>query len=1560
MKIKIWGARGSIPTPLSAQAVRDKIIAALEGARGVDLDDPLALRAYVDSLPAHIAGTTGGNTACVELLAGDQTIIVDAGSGIRLCGQELMRGPCGRGQGTVHLFLSHTHWDHIQGFPFFAPAFIPGNRLFIYSVHDVAQTLRNQMHPTTFPVSLDYMRADIRFVPMGDGERLTIGGVRVSNMLLPHPGGAYAYRFEHGGAVFVYASDAEYKHLSERDLQPFVRFYAGADALIFDAQFTLRQALQKEDWGHSSALIGADLARRAGVKRLLLFHHDPLNNDNDLATILAQTTTYQTAQALESPCEIMLAAEGLALDLSPPYPFTFHRLPNDEAAILTITDGFDQAALTDLHSHHFGGAGVPTKLVVDLDNVPLLSIAALRALIELRRQSEGRALLLTHLSPQARQLIEASHCEDFFAIYPTVQAALAAMAAREALRLPGHLLAGRYHIERELGENEMGTVYKATDVRLDRPVTLKVLSPSLSQAATARFLRETQKMARLAAPNIVPIFDSAESDGLAYLVREYVAGHSLQVLMRQQQELGALPDSATIATLLSIMIEVLHGLEYAHSRGVVHGNLMPKSILVDNTSTKLTDFGLRWFEEGQSLMHSPFLFSSPAYLAPEQITGRPADSRSDLYAVGAILYELTTNRPPFLGDEQAVLQQHLTAQPTPPRQYNPEISPSLDHLILKLLAKAPEQRYSAATQVRHVLQSLIGGPAGESTEVAPEAPTAHHRCLIGRDLHLNKLLKLWEQAQVGSGQVVMVAGEAGVGKTSLAEEVAAHLRAATVLIGHCGEMEGSTPYLPFVEIGQDYLDKIPEALLRAQLGAEAAPLATLIPAIRTLLPDLPHPTPLEPEQERLRLMHGFAQVVARAAVERPWLLILDDLHWADPASLQLFHYLARTIVSMPVLLVGIYRDVELDPAHALAEMLRGLSRFPHYHHITLDRLDRDAVRLMLEALWRQPLPAEWVSTIYEHTGGNPFYIEEVARGLMEEGAVRLEDGHWRFAPAVEIRLPQSIRDIVRRRVARVRPETQEVLRRAAVLGQLVPFTDLAAVSELAEDALLEAIDEALERDLMRESDGGTSLAFSHAEIQQVIYEDLSAMRRRTLHRRVGEALEQLHGGDLDAIAGQLAHHFIQAGESEKRHRYCLRAAAQARARHAYQAAITWYRQALAFMPDTEAFAAQRIEPYYVLGTMLRAQARFAEACDAFRAMAAAAAQANDALAEARAWTGLSNVQIRQGDLREARLSAGRAEEVARAAGAERELAGALVRKGWTFVGSGQPEEALALGEQALALSTRTNARDVTSHSYNLLGSIYIQIGRFEEAAAHYQEAINLARELGDQMSLSALINNLGETARRRGDFQTAVTLYADALTLARQTGFRALEVTVLSNAGGARLGLGALREAENDLRQAVRIAESVGLPDAPAETYRFLAETCLAQGKHEEAIEAAQRALLIARAAEAFDQIGSAWRTLGTVVAQGRVQLNIDGTDYTPDACFAESLRLLTRANLVEERARTLRAWALYASAQGEPEQAARLWQEATALFAQLGISPEATSTESPGAALSPASPAPS
>ena len=317
MHIKFWGTRGSIPTPLTSETLRQKFWQVLAGAVGLDLSDSGEIERYLAKLPFTIRHTIGGNTTCLEVRSADQLLIIDAGSGLRLLGLELMKQEFGRGQGQADLLFTHTHWDHIQGFPFFSPAFIPNNHFTFHSPFpDLAERLTRQQHEHFFPVPRDYMSATTEFKEIAPETWHQIGNLRVYPLRLSHPGVTYGYRIEDESSCLVVATDSEYKRVKPEDTQHYVEFFRGADLLIFDAQYSLNEVLDKPDWGHSTALMGAELAHRATVKRLALFHHDPTSSDEAIWQTKEQAEAYLLHRQRTLPlCQVLAAYDGLELEI---------------------------------------------------------------------------------------------------------------------------------------------------------------------------------------------------------------------------------------------------------------------------------------------------------------------------------------------------------------------------------------------------------------------------------------------------------------------------------------------------------------------------------------------------------------------------------------------------------------------------------------------------------------------------------------------------------------------------------------------------------------------------------------------------------------------------------------------------------------------------------------------------------------------------------------------------------------------------------------------------------------------------------------------------------------------------------------------------------------------------------------------------------------------------------------------------------------------------------------------------------------------------------------------
>ncbi|MBS1142756.1 MAG: fold metallo-hydrolase [Proteobacteria bacterium] len=318
-QVVFWGTRGSLPVSLTHRDIREKIIAALTAANGKSFKTRLALEDFVDKLPFTVAGTFGGNSSCVEIVADrDSHFICDMGSGARPLGQaKIARFGIPHPQ-TYQIFISHLHWDHLMGFPYFAPMYIPGNRIVIHGCHaDLERAVRLQMQSPCFPVDYAQAGAKIEFDIMTPDEAHYISGINVTPKRQMHAGDSYGYRFESVDRTVVYSTDSEHRLDDPAEHDAISHFFRKADLVIFDAMYSLAEAVSvKADWGHSSNIVAVELCQAAAAKRLALFHHEPVHDDQQLARMVAETRRLeQITRGSRAPLEILSAYDGLTIDL---------------------------------------------------------------------------------------------------------------------------------------------------------------------------------------------------------------------------------------------------------------------------------------------------------------------------------------------------------------------------------------------------------------------------------------------------------------------------------------------------------------------------------------------------------------------------------------------------------------------------------------------------------------------------------------------------------------------------------------------------------------------------------------------------------------------------------------------------------------------------------------------------------------------------------------------------------------------------------------------------------------------------------------------------------------------------------------------------------------------------------------------------------------------------------------------------------------------------------------------------------------------------------------------
>jgi class 3 adenylate cyclase/tetratricopeptide (TPR) repeat protein len=611
---------------------------------------------------------------------------------------------------------------------------------------------------------------------------------------------------------------------------------------------------------------------------------------------------------------------------------------------------------------------------------------------------------------------------------------------------------------------------------------------------------------------------------------------------------------------------------------------------------------------------------------------------------------------------------------------------------------------------------------------------------VGRESERAKLRRLLDQAVRGQGALVMIGGEPGVGKTRLAEELAAEARQRGVLTwtGHCYEMEGAPPYIPFVEMLEATARIVPREAFREALGDAAPEVAKLMPELRRLFPDIGPPLELPPEQERRYLFNSVQEFLERAARVQPLFLVWEDLHWADDSTLLLLQHIAQRISEMPVLIVGTYRDVELDVGRPLARALQELTRERLAHDLALKRLPEAEVAAMLRILSGQEPPSSLVQAVYKETEGNPFFVEEVFKHLAEEGKLFNAQGRWQSDLSIgELEVPRGVRLVIGQRLERVCPECRRVLTTAAVIGRAFSFELFNALGEVETDALLDAVDEAERAHLiMAAGDGREALfTFAHELIRQTLLSGLSLPRRQRLHLRVAEAMERVYARTLEEHAGDLAYHLYQAGtaaEPEKAAHYLVLAGERAFGAAAFEDALRHYENALSLQPVDDQRG--RADLLFKRGLGLRSLGRWEEALADWREALDIYEELGDAGAVGRMSTDMC-YQLGWGARFEESLEIGRRGLVALGEGVSAERCRLLGNVGRILSLSGQ----YAAGSSRLAQSLEMAEQ---LGDQRLLGEILDQKARHHWYNAQYPEAVDagmraaeLLRSAGDLWNL---------------------------------------------------------------------------------------------------------------------------------------------------------------------------------------------------------------------------------
>jgi DNA-binding CsgD family transcriptional regulator/tetratricopeptide (TPR) repeat protein len=799
--------------------------------------------------------------------------------------------------------------------------------------------------------------------------------------------------------------------------------------------------------------------------------------------------------------------------------------------------------------------------------------------------------------------------------------------------------------------------------------------------------------------------------------------------------------------------------------------------------------------------------------------------------------------------------------------------------------------------------------------------------LLGRDAYLDALRRLLDHSAAGSGATLLVSGEAGLGKTRLAAEArrGAAERGFLVVQGNCFEPDRSLAYGPLLDLLRGFLAARSDEELRQALGSAAPEVIKLLPELATRLPDA-QPTPaLEPEQEKHRLLEALAQVFVGLTARGPLLVVIEDIHWCDDTSLEALLTLARRVPSRAIVLLLTYRS---DEVHAgLRHFLATLDRARLASEWSLDPLSAPDVEAMLRAIFQltQPVRSDFLDALYGLTEGNPFFIEETLKSLVEAGDIYYREGRWDRKAVGELHIPRSVQDAVQRRAERLSAAAREVLTLAAVAGQRFDFALLQQVTGHDEAELLGLIKELIAAQLVVE---GTEdqLRFRHALTRQAVYSELLARERRALHRRIAEALQHLYAECLDEHLADLAYHSYEAGRWEQALDYSRRVGERSLAIYAPHAAMEHLTRALEAaerlsLPADAALYRGRGRAFELMGSFERAEADYSRALKVARAAGAGQAE----------WQGLIDLGFlwTARDYARAGTYFQKALEAARTVGDVALVARSLNRLGNWQVNTGQTAEGLDLHREALALFEGHADELGIAQTLDLLAMASGMNGDALAAVNYAGEASRLLRDLGEVADLSSSLAThaafgnpfLVETAYTPlFTFEACERDLAEALRLARQIGSRSAEAYAAFIACNAAFAFGHFDKGVARGHDALRLAEEAEHAQWQAGAHHALAYGYVAFLLPEDARRHAEHGLALAR------DTGSTW-WIGNLTMELAAAHMLAGNIGAAETAVRAELRLNQAPRNLPER-RLWWVWGRIALARGEASRALEIADE--------------------------------
>ncbi|UCE74368.1 MAG: tetratricopeptide repeat protein [Methanomassiliicoccales archaeon] len=685
--------------------------------------------------------------------------------------------------------------------------------------------------------------------------------------------------------------------------------------------------------------------------------------------------------------------------------------------------------------------------------------------------------------------------------------------------------------------------------------------------------------------------------------------------------------------------------------------------------------------------------------------------------------------------------------------------------------------------------------------------------------HLNESIK-------GNGRLVLIVGETGIGKSRFTSELGKYAESQGVLFlnGKSLYQENAEPYLPFIEAFGRYLSSerdFGDIDSRAVIGgASDEPFSLgLLPLGQTIeIPDVIKKPSLNLQEERDRLFESLCNLVIDISENTPLLLVLDDLQWADDGTLQLLHYLARNIRSTRVMICGTYCPEDLNnnggKANPFPETIRRMRIENLFFEIALKRFDERSTALMIESLvGKQGLPDEFVKILYEESEGNPFFVEEVLRSLVNEGLIDVDSYKWTAKfDASQIRIPSTIRDVIARRIDTLDDGTRAILRCASVIGNSFTFELLRRISDVDEEVAIDAIDASIEANIIHEdiSSKEERYKFDHALIREVIFSSMSKSRRRLMHKRIGYIIEELNKDRLDEVVYNLVHHFREGKDAEKTLLYTIMAGDKATKAFAPEEAIHYYQFAISALEEMgkgEEIIVTKLAVMAKLGEIFAITGKWDLSLEYHDNALVLSEKIDNKLEKARAYRSKGHIKQNKWEyesaLKNFKLGLSLSKNISDIHG----MADTYRGMGRVFWRKGEFERAIEYYEKSLSLTKEVEDEKTMATTYIEMGNVYSELGEWEKAIEYQTNSLKILEKNMDFYEIGRSYNNIGVTYARKGDTEKAIEQFEKSIEFSNKTGNIRMAGWALFNAAEAYAKIGEFEKALDCCNRSLSIFE---------------------------------------------------------------------------------------------------------------------------------------------------------